>query len=313
MSTERAMNAQISEESDDLGDSDSVRCDVYLPIELIQRILFYADEKTLLNCQLVCKSWNQIILNYVWRKKAEIKTGHKFAIKTVLNWKDFYLICAKNLFGRNLLKNHSGAEGFKYWDYIGHRGDSDSESEFEVDDINNDDDHSESESESNTESNNENESNTESENENAANNNNNNQNNRNANGNANENGRNRVNENHSDYETDSSSESDEVIYQDSDDNEDQPDKIRGWMVECPPIGAPPPPSKPEFEGKKHCFVTTFYDCHKKQIIDLLKEGFSANILDQMRPPIAVNFLLRKYFHQFFKFDFHLMTNFVLGK
>lgn len=109
------LSSQSCVELDQVGDNGLILNDVYLPIELIQRILFFADEKTLLNCQLVCNCWNTIITDYVWRKKAEMKTSHKFSPDAVLDWKDFYLIYAKDLFRSNLIKNPSGEEGFKYW------------------------------------------------------------------------------------------------------------------------------------------------------------------------------------------------------
>lgn len=186
MSRARSLNSQSSVCSDQFGDNGLMLNDIYVPIEVIQRIFCFADEKSLLNCQLVCKRWNEIIMDYVWRKKAEINTGCKFPIDSVLEWKDFYVISAKNIFDRNLIKNHSGENGLQhYWN----------------------------------------------------------------------------------------------IFEDGGD---------GWIVECPPTGVPPLPQAPEFENKQHCFVTSYFDCYKEFVIDLEKEGFSANILDNLQPNIEVS-------------------------
>lgn len=186
MNRARSLNSQSSVCSDQFGDNGLMLSDVYLPIELIQRILCYADERTLLNCRRVCKRWNEILEDYVWRRKAEWRIGFKLSSNNVLGWKDFYLISAKNIFNRNLLKNHSGEEGLqRHWQVIEDGGD-------------------------------------------------------------------------------------------------------GWTVECPPVGVPPLPQAPEFENKQHCFVTSYFDCYKEYVIDLVKEGFSENILDNVQPPIEVH-------------------------
>lgn len=196
MSRARSLNSQSSVGSDQFGDNGLILSDIYLPIELIQRIFCFADEKTLLNCQRVCKQWNEIIVGYVWRKKAETKLGCKFSENQlhIFRWQDLYLICAKNIFDRNLLRNHSGEEGLqKYWKIMQDGGD-------------------------------------------------------------------------------------------------------GWIIECPPVGCPPLPQEPEFENKQHCFVTSYFDCYKEYVIDLIKEGFSANILDNLQPQIEVKktFFLLKF-------------------
>lgn len=109
-----------SHNSDEVVDNGLILGNVSVPPELIARILCYADEKTLLNCRRVCKCWNEIIVDYdVWRRKAVLKTGFQFPPTDALGWKDYYIICVKT--GQNLIKNHSGAEGFKYWD-IKHNG-----------------------------------------------------------------------------------------------------------------------------------------------------------------------------------------------
>ncbi|XP_055326941.1 F-box only protein 6-like isoform X2 [Sitodiplosis mosellana] len=61
-----------------------------------------------------------------------------------------------------------------------------------------------------------------------------------------------------------------------------------WAIECPPIGAPSLPSEPEFENKQHCFVTSYGECCKNYTVDLIKEGFTANILDHLQPSIKIS-------------------------
>lgn len=71
-----------------------------------------------------------------------------------------------------------------------------------------------------------------------------------------------------------------------------------WIIENPPVRAPLPPTEPEFENKTHCFANTYYECYKEQVIDLIKEGFTADILDEMQPLIEVCFFFlktKKYF------------------
>lgn len=108
MTEDRFFDLQSSASSDQFCENGLLLNDFYLPVELIQRILCFADEKSLLSCQLVCKHWNDIIMDYVWRRKAEISTGCKFTSDSVLGWKDFYLISAKQIFQRNLIKKSFG-------------------------------------------------------------------------------------------------------------------------------------------------------------------------------------------------------------
>ncbi|XP_055306469.1 F-box only protein 44-like [Sitodiplosis mosellana] len=174
----------VPEDSDELVNNGLVLKNVEIPPELIEHILFYVDVKSLLKCRRVCKCWNEIITNHVWRKKAENRTGCKFTSETISEWKDFYLICC-GLFGRNLVKNHSGKEKFKHW---------------------------------------------------------------------------QITENYGDC----------------------------WAIECPPIGAPVLESDAEFENKQHCFVTSYGECRKYYTVDLIKEGFTVNILDHLQPPIEIS-------------------------
>lgn len=161
-------------------------CNINIPPEVILRILLFVDERSLLSSQQVCKRWNGFLVDYVWRKKAEIKTGYMFAPNTNLDWKDYFLMTSKNIFGRNLIKNHSGELGVQtHWQISRNGG-------------------------------------------------------------------------------------------------------NGWNSECPPIGVPPLPDMPVFENKQYCFVTSWMDCTKIYIIDLINEGFSEHILDDIRPTIKVS-------------------------
>lgn len=181
-----SLSSQSTEESAELIDNGLILNDTLVPVELIQRILCYVDANTLLRCQLVCKRWNEIIVDYVWRKKAEIITGCKIPMDSVLKSSDFFAISANRLFNRNFIKNHSGEESFKHWQITHNKG-------------------------------------------------------------------------------------------------------NRWAIECPPIGAPSLPPEPEFENKQHCFVTSFGECCKNYLVDLIKEGFTVTVLDNLRPSIEVIF------------------------
>lgn len=336
------LNLNSIEESNDFDENNGlILNDISVPIELIQRIMSHTEEKTLLNCQLVCKRWNETITEYVWRKKAEIKTGHRFSTDNILHWKDFYLICAKNLFKRNLLKNHSGEEDFQHWtlledDFVvqnnRHYSDSyDYDDSSDVDSSPNEDSDASMNSEVNIQIDDENGSDTNSEIDNdnesidSGNvNNDDEQHEKNNSSDDSDESNGNVNHGDSEHDTDNNTDNEsmlDVIEVDSenesnsntgshDDDTDQSDYItdhtgsdydydfdmNGWIVECPPIGVPHLPAQPEFEDKEHCFATTYYNCYKEQEIDLLKEGFSVNILDELRPPFEVNlFCLESFF------------------
>ncbi|XP_029674853.1 F-box only protein 44-like [Formica exsecta] len=72
-----------------------------------------------------------------------------------------------------------------------------------------------------------------------------------------------------------------------------------WTVENPPIGVPELPlTEPIFEGKQYCFAMAFYNFSyreivggfglKKQVVDLVAEGFHPHILDVLQPPIVIS-------------------------
>lgn len=166
--------------------------DLYIPVELLENILFFVDHKTMLYCQLVCKSWHELIITYIWRKKAEQILHFPLPVDETMHWILYYNLCAKKPFEKNLIKNHSGKEGTKNW---------------------------------------------------------------------------------------------QLIHPDSQQRMFALDE--NWKVECPPTGAPPLPDNAVFEGDSHCFVTTYFNCSKAQDIDLVHEGFTSYVLDNIQPPIEV--------------------------
>lgn len=99
-----SVNSEPTDDSHEISSNVSNVNAIDLPEELIERILYHTDDDTLSQCRRVCKRWNEIIEHYIWRKKAETKIGCIFSSDTPLEWKDYYLICAKNLFERNLIK-----------------------------------------------------------------------------------------------------------------------------------------------------------------------------------------------------------------
>ena len=65
----------------------------------------------------------------------------------------------------------------------------------------------------------------------------------------------------------------------------------GWTVEDKPLGgAPfdPPAVVQENEGSPSCFATTYYWCCRKQVVDLWKFGFTAELLNTLQPVIEVS-------------------------
>lgn len=65
----------------------------------------------------------------------------------------------------------------------------------------------------------------------------------------------------------------------------------GWIVESPPVCVQPLPDDPIFENINHCFATSYNRCWKEQVIDLIKEGASEDLIDQLQPTVKVDFLL----------------------
>lgn len=60
-----------------------------------------------------------------------------------------------------------------------------------------------------------------------------------------------------------------------------------WAVESPPAGVPILPKDPIFTGINYCYVTSYDICSKEQTVDLIKEGATEYLLDQMQPIIKV--------------------------
>jgi len=60
-----------------------------------------------------------------------------------------------------------------------------------------------------------------------------------------------------------------------------------WLVENPVWWPEMPLTEPIFEGKEICFVT-FYNCTKRQLVDLVAEGLHPYVLDVLQPPIVVS-------------------------
>ncbi|CAL1687828.1 unnamed protein product [Lasius platythorax] len=62
-----------------------------------------------------------------------------------------------------------------------------------------------------------------------------------------------------------------------------------WRIETPPTGVPELPSTESiFGGRQICFATSYHSCTKKQIVDLVAEGFHPYVLDVLQPPIVVS-------------------------
>jgi len=180
------MSATPRVEYEEESENGLIICNKYVPAELLAEIFCRVDHKTLLNCQLVCKRWKELIQSYIWRKKAEIALGKPFPRHEQMSWKVFYLVCKKKPFERNLLKNHSGEHGKKHWYIVREGGDC-------------------------------------------------------------------------------------------------------WTIERPPAGVPDLPlTEPVFEGKQICFTTSYYNCTKTQVIDLITEGLHPHVLDVLQPPIVVS-------------------------
>lgn len=180
---EKNQDAFVVDENDNNG---LILNNQYIPEEVLASVLYHVDHKSLVKCMLVCKRWNYLIRNYVWRKKSETIVGRLLpADDEHLPWSLHYLICKPHgPFERNLVRNHSGSEGLKkHWRIIRNQGNK-------------------------------------------------------------------------------------------------------WSVEEPPVGVPGlPESETLFQEKKICFVTSFDYCSKTQTIDLIKEGLTAHIMDEVQPHI----------------------------
>lgn len=85
---------------------------VYIPEDVLIILLSRVDPKQLLNCKLVCKTWNRIIKSRaLW---------HEVCLQSNVTWKclPWYLYYAKfatDFFDTNLIKNGNGQEKFDHW------------------------------------------------------------------------------------------------------------------------------------------------------------------------------------------------------
>ena len=90
---------------------------LYIPPEIFSRIFTcYLDGSSLMNCQLVCKRWKELLQSYDWRKKAEIVNNCH--LPQNLQWQDYYLMAVKKPFQRNLINNHSGQTLYVGWSNV---------------------------------------------------------------------------------------------------------------------------------------------------------------------------------------------------
>ncbi|XP_043283286.1 F-box only protein 6-like isoform X2 [Venturia canescens] len=121
---EGTMEENVPQIEDEDGNNGLILGEKYLPQELITEILCWVDHKSLLSSQLVCKRWKALMETYVWRKKAELTLGRSLKMLKNVPWQLFYVICKKQPFDRNLLKNHSGENGVdKHWKILCQGGD----------------------------------------------------------------------------------------------------------------------------------------------------------------------------------------------
>ena len=63
-----------------------------------------------------------------------------------------------------------------------------------------------------------------------------------------------------------------------------------WLVEKPPVGCEnfPEDTDEEVLRNNSCFVTSYHDCAKEQIIDLAAEGAPPEFMDVIKPNIVVS-------------------------
>lgn len=95
-----------------------------IPDELLSKILCYTEPIALLQCQLVCKHWFNLIQNYVWHKRAELTVRKTLPSTGKTPWTIYYFICEGKPFYKNLIKNHSGEFGLlQNWNITENGGD----------------------------------------------------------------------------------------------------------------------------------------------------------------------------------------------
>ncbi|CAH1731072.1 F-box only protein 2-like [Aphis gossypii] len=108
-----------------------------LPDEMLIHTLILIDAKTLLDCRLVCKRWQELIDAFVFQEKAALENkfvnngqgyssfsqiGSNDIRKIELPWYVFYVISKYDPFNRNLIKNHCGQDHWLHWESINAAG-----------------------------------------------------------------------------------------------------------------------------------------------------------------------------------------------
>lgn len=61
-----------------------------------------------------------------------------------------------------------------------------------------------------------------------------------------------------------------------------------WIVEKLPLGAPPLPDDPDFDGQTSCFVSTYRQCSKHQKIIFKHYGLNSTVMKFLHPEIFVS-------------------------
>lgn len=112
--------------------SGSAHCVQFLPIthnipeEVLIHILSYVDAQTLVNLRLCCKLWKELIDKEVWKMKAyreRYSSLRSVNPKLKLPWYVYYIICIRDPFEKNLIRNHCGQEQLGHWNIKSSGGD----------------------------------------------------------------------------------------------------------------------------------------------------------------------------------------------
>lgn len=61
-----------------------------------------------------------------------------------------------------------------------------------------------------------------------------------------------------------------------------------WIIEPEPVGASKLPDDPDFEGHTSCFVSTYFECSKTQLIQFRKHGFTEKVIKYLQPEIVIS-------------------------
>ena len=92
----------ISQKSNENSNGLPVNEELCFPEEVLAEMFLHFDNKTLLSCHLVCKQWDVLIKDYVWRKKAEYVTRQEWPVDKEIPWTYYYYLCDNRPFGKNL-------------------------------------------------------------------------------------------------------------------------------------------------------------------------------------------------------------------